>query len=207
MHTIACFQYIIYNVHHHLWYKCSFIDPFIDLFSVYPASYASIYPFILHGNTYVAIFSSQCTDTSGLLSCWICVTSETHPIVNPKMTNPRLPITYFSMVTSSNGNIFRVTGPLWEESTGHRWIPLTKASDAELRWFLWSAPEQTVEQTETPLIWDAIALVLTPLSPICDDILNWAQQYVVYGEFWRDTPGTFPGMDLANERRYYNVTL
>ena len=24
---------------------------------------------------------------------------------------------------------FRVTGPLWGESTGHQWIPLTKASD------------------------------------------------------------------------------
>ena len=29
---------------------------------------------------------------------------------------------------------------------GHRWIPLTKASDAELRWFLLSTPKQTVEQ-------------------------------------------------------------
>ena len=38
-------------------------------------------------------------------------------------------------MTSSNGNIFRVTGPLWGESTGDRWIPLTKASDAELWWF------------------------------------------------------------------------
>ena len=28
---------------------------------------------------------------------------------------------------------------------GHRWIPLTKASDTELWCFLWSAPEQTVE--------------------------------------------------------------
>ena len=27
------------------------------------------------------------------------------------------------MITSSKGNIFRVTGPLWEESTGDRWIP------------------------------------------------------------------------------------
>ena len=36
------------------------------------------------------------------------------------------------MMTSSNGKTFRVTGPLWEESTGHRWIPLPKASDAEL---------------------------------------------------------------------------
>ena len=36
------------------------------------------------------------------------------------------------VMTSSNGNIFRVTGLLWGEFTGHRWIPLTKASDAEL---------------------------------------------------------------------------
>ena len=35
-------------------------------------------------------------------------------------------------MASSNGNIFRVTGPLWKESTGDRWIPLTNASNAEL---------------------------------------------------------------------------
>ena len=44
------------------------------------------------------------------------------------------------MMTSSNGNILRVTGHLCEEFTGHRWIP-HKASDAELWCFLWSAPE------------------------------------------------------------------
>ena len=43
-------------------------------------------------------------------------------------------------MTSSNGNLFRVTGPLYGEFTGHRWIPLTKASNAELWWFLWSSP-------------------------------------------------------------------
>ena len=37
-----------------------------------------------------------------------------------------------SMMTSSNGNIFRVTGPLCGEFTVHRCIPLTGASDAEL---------------------------------------------------------------------------
>ena len=31
--------------------------------------------------------------------------------------------------------------PLCGEFTGHRWIPLTKASDAEIWCFLWSAPE------------------------------------------------------------------
>ena len=40
-----------------------------------------------------------------------------------------------NMMTSSNGNIFHVTGPLWGESTGHLWIPLTKASDTELLYF------------------------------------------------------------------------
>ena len=31
------------------------------------------------------------------------------------------------MMTSTNGNIFRVTGPLCGEFTGHQWIPLAKA--------------------------------------------------------------------------------
>ena len=57
-----------------------------------------------------------------------------------------------SMMTSSNGNIFHVTFPLWGESTGHQWIPLTKASDVELWCFLWSAPEQMVEQTNEMLV-------------------------------------------------------
>ena len=46
-----------------------------------------------------------------------------------------------TMMTSSNGNIFRVSGPLWGELTGQRWIPHAKASDAELWCFLWSTLE------------------------------------------------------------------
>ena len=57
----------------------------------------------------------------------------------------RLPYQLLIMMTSSNGNIFFVTGPLWGESTGDRWIPFTEASDTELWCFLWSAPEQLVE--------------------------------------------------------------
>ena len=45
------------------------------------------------------------------------------------------------MITSSNGNIFCVTGPLCGEFFGHRWITLTKASDAELWCFLLSSSE------------------------------------------------------------------
>ena len=40
--------------------------------------------------------------------------------------------TWWNMMTSTNGNIFRVTVPLWVESTCHWWISHTKASDAEL---------------------------------------------------------------------------
>ena len=55
--------------------------------------------------------------------------------------------------------------PFVRGPTGHWWIPLTNASDAELWCFLWSVPEQTLEQLiETPVIWDAFALIMTPLQ-------------------------------------------
>ena len=50
----------------------------------------------------------------------------------------------FPMMTSSNGNIFRVAGPL----SGFRWIPHTKASDAELWCFLWSWINRWVNNCE-----------------------------------------------------------
>ena len=46
----------------------------------------------------------------------------------------------YSMMASSNENIVRVTGSLCGEFPGHRWIPFTKASDAELWCFIWSVP-------------------------------------------------------------------
>ena len=45
------------------------------------------------------------------------------------------------MMTPSNGNTFRVTGPLYGEFTGTQLIPLKKTSDAVLRCFLRSASE------------------------------------------------------------------
>ena len=64
-------------------------------------------------------------------------------------------------MTESNGNTFCVTGPLWGESTDHRWIPHIKASDAELSCSLISAPEQAVKQTvEILVIWDTITFIM-----------------------------------------------
>ena len=52
---------------------------------------------------------------------------------------------------------------LWGDSTGDWRIPL-KNSDEELWYFLWFAPEQTVEQAiGTPVIWNAIAHIRTSL--------------------------------------------
>ena len=45
-----------------------------------------------------------------------------------------------TQVTSLNGNIFRITGPLCGEFTSCRWIPRMKASDAEVWYILWFAP-------------------------------------------------------------------
>ena len=54
--------------------------------------------------------------------------------------------------------------PFVREFTGLRWIPRTKASDAELWCFLWYVHELTVEQTIARLvIWDAISPIMTSL--------------------------------------------
>ena len=50
-----------------------------------------------------------------------------------------------NIMTSSNGNIFCVTGPLCSEFPGLRWIPITKAIEAEFLCFFEMPFEQTVE--------------------------------------------------------------
>ena len=83
------------------------------------------------GNIYTSHTSSLTTNTS---SYSIDIFTEQCKYNNLRCTT----------FMSSNRNILRVTDPLWGEFAGHRWIPLAKASDAELWCFLWSAPEQTV---------------------------------------------------------------
>ena len=78
---------------------------------------------------------------------------------------------YTDKMTSSNGNIFRVTGHLCGKFTGHRLIPRTKASDAEIWCFLWSAPVLTVWVNNSELvIWDAILPIMTSQYWL---IVNW----------------------------------
>ena len=62
------------------------------------------------------------------------------------------------MMTASNENIFRVTGPLWWESTGHQWIPLKKASDAELWTNVWANNQITGDLERHRAHYDATLL-------------------------------------------------
>ena len=88
---------------------------------------------------------------------WAILLYENCYLINVSVTNA---LKRNSTMTSSNGNIFRVTRPFWREPTDAG--GLKKASDAELWCFLWYAPQQTIQQTmETSVIWDAIALIMT----------------------------------------------
>ena len=72
---------------------------------------------------------------------WKCVDKGVH------LTHwCREKLTAIFMMTSSNGNIFRVTGPLYGEFTGPRWIPLTKASDAGLDVFFDLCPNKRLSK-------------------------------------------------------------
>ena len=51
------------------------------------------------------------------------------------------------MMTTSSGNILRVTDSLWGESTGHRRFPSQRPLARSFDVFLWSAPEQTTGQS------------------------------------------------------------
>ena len=56
-------------------------------------------------------------------------------IIAPILEMPHNGSEMWNIMTSSNGNIFSVAGHFNGEFPGHRWIPRTKASDAELWWF------------------------------------------------------------------------
>ena len=88
---------------------------------------------------------------------------------------------YKNIKTLSRWNILRVSGPLCGESIDHWLIPLTKASDAELRCFIWSAPEkETAEQAiKPPVIWDATAHYDGTV------IIKWILIYASKSRWWR----------------------
>ena len=65
---------------------------------------------------------------------------------------------------------------------------LAKASDAELWCFLWSVSEQKFEQTiETPVIWDAIAPIMTSMLDLSSTAIFNRPIFKLYtGDFRRE---------------------
>ena len=106
---------------------------------------------------------SKCSSIYRSIPFWYKRTRMIHSCASPKhiMTSNGIITT---MMTSSNENNCHVTGHFLGEFTGHQWVSLTKVSNAELWCFLWSATDRTFAQTiETPVIWVAIALIMTSL--------------------------------------------
>ena len=67
------------------------------------------------------------------------------------------------MMTSSNGNVFRVTCHLCGEFTGGRWIPKTKASDGELWCFFFICVRISALVILSVKSWPSLFNVVTPM--------------------------------------------
>ena len=76
--------------------------------------------------------------------------------------------TLCTMMTSSNGNIYSVTGPLWGKFTNHRWIPLTNASDKER----WDVITIIMTSLWWHIWWDATFMIKTLQSVETKKVLN-----------------------------------
>ena len=132
----------------------SYVKYFVLSFSIDVVSSLFIFPF--QSNLWCdshGIFSKMSINCNIFLYIkhFVCLRHylEFHPNPNPDLDSGLTPTPlyismtrYMYMMTSSNGNFFRFTGPLCGEFTGHGWIPLAKASDAERWYFLWSATEK-----------------------------------------------------------------
>ena len=77
-------------------------------------------------------YDLMCQILRGTLFWLECVRLSEHLPYEGNLIDPSKFHRLYFMMTSSNGSISRVTGPFCGEFTGLRWIPLTKASDAEL---------------------------------------------------------------------------
>ena len=120
------------------------------------------------------------------LPSWQCITlvqrcSEIYRRLLKILYRNSFPKVYFVgyamfLMTSSNDNMFRVTGPWWGESTSHRWFPFTKASDAELWYFLLSAPEERLSKQSRPRRFETPSRSLWRYcNTIVDRVITWWQ--------------------------------
>ena len=81
------------------------------------------------------------------------------------------------MMTWSNGNVFRVTGPLCGEFTAPRWIPRLKASDAEPWCFFDLGPNKRLSKQSIRRWFETPSRQLWRHSQVCDSQgpLSWTE--------------------------------
>ena len=109
----------------------------------------------------------------------------------------------WGIMTSSNGNLFRVTGPLCGEFTGYWWIPSTKASDAELWCFIWSENGKPF-----PRYWPFVRGIhrLLVNSPNKGQWRGALMFYLICA-WTNDWANNRDAGDLRRHRGYYGVTV
>ena len=87
------------------------------------------------------------------------------------------------MMTSSNRNIFRVTGSLWRESTGHQWIPH--------------------KGPVTRALMSGVSLVAKSFWHNDDVIITSSVRVTVYLLRWSRVTGGFPSRGVSDTKLWY----
>ena len=121
-----------------------------------------------------------------ILKCWLFFTYNSYLA----RCNASWPVNRSEkhMMTSSNGNIFRVTVPLCGEFIGHRWIPLTKASFGVFFICAWIDVIRLLKHSllvQRTLIWG------TPQTEIFFIIQSWLKY--LSSQQWNLLPNPKPG--------------
>ena len=100
---------------------------------------------------------------------------------------------------------FRITGPFWGESIGHRWIHI----NAELRCFLWCMPERYWITVELLGIWYATTIMVNSVAAF--DLATQgarAPAAMILIFFYRNIPVSMPeGLNLFWHESHCNSTF
>ena len=119
---------------------------------------------VINGSTSISHGSRNCIIHGSLLKISLELSTNQSQAVH---TYKVIYVSWSNMMTSSNGNVFRVTGTLWGGGGIHR-SPVDSPHNDQWRgalmFSLICALTKQWEQTiETPVIWDTIAFIMTSL--------------------------------------------
>ena len=106
------------------------------------------------------------------------------------------PLVIASMMTSSNGNIFRVTGHLCGEFTGHRWIPTQRPVTRSFDVFFHLRLNKRLSKRPWGWWFETLSC---PLWRHCNE--NWCR--LIRSQAYRDTSGCLTQWPLRDVRKNY----